>query len=98
MKKVIFKLVCNDLRHFSLPAPLPPPPKKRNREIGIERVLIDYRKTKTREVAMTNQSKGNFHIELKKNSRHEVRENKLRLEFGLVCSTNLQSQSYGFVK
>ena len=47
---------------------------------------------------MTNQSKRNFHIEPKKNSRREVRENKLRLEFGLVCSTNLLSQSYGFVK
>lgn len=104
MKKVIFKLVCNDFaallieKFFFLPAPLPPPPKKRNRELGIERVLIDYRKTKTREVAMTNQSKRNFHIEPKKNSRREVRENKLRLEFGLVCSTNLLSQSYGFVK
>ena len=104
MKKVIFKLVCNDLRYFSSrnssfsQPPLPPPPKKRNREIGIECVLIDYRKTKTREVAMTNQSKGNFHIEPKKNSRREVRENKLRLEFSLVCSTNLLSQSYGFVR
>ena len=77
------------------PSPPTPTPKKRNREIGIERVLIDYRKTKTREVAMTNQSKRNFHIEPKKNSR---RENKLRLEFGLVCNTNLLSQSYGFVK